>query len=109
MDYTTSFDLASVNGSETLELGEVKHMAEAWVKGSPAGERLWTPFRFKVGHLLHPGKNSLRVRGGNLVVNAVTQYKDYNWKWHKAPNKAALDAGLLGPVVIRRMKRQPAC
>jgi hypothetical protein len=102
VDYSVSFDLTASDGTETLDLGAVKHMAEVWVNGAKAGERLWPPFRFRVGHLLRPGTNHLRVRVGNLVLNAVTQYKDYNWKWYKAPGDDQLDAGLLGPVTLQR-------
>lgn len=102
VDYTTSFELETVDGTETLDLGKVKHMAAVWINGSPAGERLWPPFRFKIGHLLRPGLNRVVVRVGDLVLNAITQDKDFKWKWSKAPGDDQLDAGLFGPVVVRR-------
>ena len=46
--------------------------------------------------------NNVLIRVGNLVVNAVTQYKDYDWKWQKAPGDDQLDAGLFGPVTLRK-------
>ena len=102
VDYAIDVELAAVDGTETLDLGEVKHMAEVWVNGSLVGGRLWLPFRFRVGPLLRPGTNHLRIRVGNLVLNAVTQDKDYPWKWHQPPRDDQLDAGLFGPVILRR-------
>lgn len=102
VDYTANFELDEVAGTETLDLGQVSHMAEVWINGRWAGERLWPPFRFAAGRFLKPGVNTIRVRVGNLILNAVTQFEDYNWKWFKPPADAQLDAGLYGPVTIRR-------
>lgn len=78
----------------------IRIMAEVKVNGILAGERLWPPFTFKIGHLLRPGQNDITVKVGNLVLNAVTQYKDYNWKWYQAPDSNQLNAGLFGPIYI---------
>ena len=102
VDYSASFEIDRVEGNETLDLGEVSHMAEVWINGQAAGERLWAPFKFEIGKFLRPGSNSVRIRVGNLVTNAITQYEDYNWKWYKAPTDEELDAGLFGPVSVRR-------
>jgi len=102
VDYTTTFEIARVSGDETLDLGEVCHMAEVWINGRSAGARLWAPFQFPIGQWLRPGTNDIRIRVGNLAINAMTQYKDFDWKWYKAPDDEVLDAGLLGPVKIQR-------
>jgi hypothetical protein len=102
VDYASVFRMETVAGDETLDLGVVKHMAEVWINGQGVGARLWPPFTFPVGKLLRQGDNTIRVNVGNLIVNAVTQYEDYRWKWYKAPADEALDAGWLGPAVIRR-------
>ena len=77
-------------------------MAEVWINGQPAGERLWAPFRFEIGKFLRPGSNAVRIRVGNLIINALTQDNDYDWKWFKAPTDEELDSGLFGPVSVRR-------
>ena len=100
VDYHQHFELDVVSGDEILDLGEVRHLAEVWVNGVSAGARLWAPFRFEIGKLLTRGGNSLQVKVGNLVLNAVTQYDGYNWKWYKPPANDMLDAGLFGPVTV---------
>jgi hypothetical protein len=102
VDYTRRFDLKEADGSAVLDLGRVKYMAEVWINGKHAGARLWPPFRFAVGRWLRPGENALRVRVGNLLVNAITQYENFNWKWHRPPTGEMLDAGLFGPVTVLR-------
>ena len=102
VDYTTSFTMDHVEGNETLDLGEVTHMAEVWINGQSAGARLWAPFQFEIGSALHAGENAIRVKVGNLALNAVTQYEGFDWKWFQAPEDKALDAGMLGPVTILR-------
>jgi hypothetical protein len=104
VDYSCDFEIESVSGDELLYLGEVKHMAEVWINGKYAGVRLWAPFKFEIGGYLQPDNNSVRVRVGNLVLNAVTQYENYKWKWHKAPGDDLLDAGLFGPVILCRQR-----
>jgi len=100
--YSSSFKMDQVEGNETLDLGEVKHMAEVWINGQAVGARLWAPFQFEIGSALRTGENTIRVRVGNLVLNAITQYEGFDWKWFQAPEDEALDAGWFGPVCIRR-------
>lgn len=95
-------DLPRVNGNEELDLGEVLHMAQVWVNETSAGERLWAPFTFRIGHLLRPGRNEIHIKVGNLLLNAVTQYIDYNWKWLQPPEEKRLDAGLFAPMTLIR-------
>ena len=51
--------------------------------------RFAPPFRFAIGGLLVRGRNTLHVKVGNLVLNAVTQYEGYAWRWHGPPADAA--------------------
>lgn len=99
VDYQLEFELAAPSGDEVFDLGEVKHVAEVWVNGELAGAKLWAPFHFAVGKFLRPGRNRVKVKVGNLIVNAMTQYQDLKWKIN--PTEAQLDAGLFGPVVLR--------
>ena len=84
LDYLTSFELAGLpEGPVTLDLGLVFHSAEVWLNGQPAGARLWPPHRLEVTGLLREGRNSLRVRVGNLVNNSYGDVRE---------------GGLMGPV-----------
>jgi hypothetical protein len=101
VDYHKQIQLEYVRGDEQLDLGKVKHTVEVWINGQHAGVRLWPAFRFRIGHLLQPGNNDIHIKVGNLVLNAMTQDPNYNWKWFKAPVASQLDCGLLGPVILR--------
>jgi hypothetical protein len=107
VDYSTTFTLGSGRpGRLSLDLGRVTHMAEVWVNDKKVGERLWAPFEFDVTSAVHPGKNKIRVRVGNLVTNEMAQFADKGrlnlWGWGAAPARKAFDAGLFGPVRILR-------
>jgi hypothetical protein len=100
VDYELDLELDQISGDEMLELGQVKHMAEVWVNGEWAGARLWPPFTFLVGDKLRPGKNTLQVKVGNLVINALTQNTEIQWKWFPIPPDEQLECGLFGPVTL---------
>ena len=115
VDYTTTFENRTAAGWRvTLDLGQVKHMAELYVNDQKAGERLWPPFEFDVTAHLRPGINTIRVRVGNLMTNEMMQYNDRGlmgtWGWScangditgglPAPGPDELDAGLFGPVTV---------
>ncbi|HEY3333053.1 MAG TPA: glycosyl hydrolase [Capsulimonadaceae bacterium] len=100
VDYEKRFTLDTGPTAATLDLGDVKHIAEVTVNGRTIGARLWAPFRFEIASALREGENIVHVRVGNLLVNAVTQYEDYNWKWHGEPTDETLTSGLMGPVTL---------
>ncbi|NOY59333.1 MAG: hypothetical protein GXO75_10470, partial [Calditrichaeota bacterium] len=104
MDYEKDFDLPRKHAAVQLDLGKVQYMAEIWVNGKKAGERLWPPFTYDITKFVHTGSNSLRVRIGNLVVNEMGLKDDLgelrHWGWNGPPPDAVFDAGLFGPVKI---------
>jgi hypothetical protein len=115
VDYTTTFENpAAACQRVSLDLGQVKHMAELFVNDQQAGERLWPPFEFDLTAALQPGTNAIRVRVGNLMTNEMMQYADRGimgtWGWGyahgdytgglAAPSPEELDAGLFGPVTV---------
>ncbi|MCD4734843.1 MAG: hypothetical protein K8R53_02245, partial [Bacteroidales bacterium] len=104
MDYEISFNLISNQGKLQLDLGEVLYMAEVWVNDQKVGNRLWQPFTFDISEFVHTGKNELRIRIGNLVVNEIGLKDDLNelrhWGWTGTPADSAFNAGLFGPVRI---------
>jgi len=47
IDYETNFILPANISSFTIDLGDVRYMAEVWLNEEKIGERLWPPFIFK--------------------------------------------------------------
>ncbi len=87
VDYSTTFELESRDDDIILDLGAVKYTVEVWMNGKSVGYRLWPPFEFEIGNVLHRGKNEIKIRVGNLLGNVMNQ---------------PIDSGLLGPVTIKR-------
>ena len=85
VDYSTEFE--ADRGPALLDLGRVAHLAEVWVNGQNVGARLWAPYAFDVTKALKPGKNTLRVRVGNLIANNMG-----------LPS----ESGLFGPVTLKK-------
>jgi hypothetical protein len=98
-----------------LNLGDVREVAEVSLNGTSLG-MLWSlPFSVRVGALLKPGQNTLRVSVTNLAANRI-RFLDQTkvpWKnFHEInfvnaqyqPLDAAawriLPSGLLGPVTL---------
>ncbi len=54
-----------------LDLGAVGDIAELQVNDQPAGVRWKRPYRFDVTTLLQPGRNELRVRVTNRLINRI--------------------------------------
>jgi len=104
MDYQTEITLASKPAKAVLDLGRVLHMAEVWINGVKTGERLWPPFRFDCSTAIVPGNNRIKVRIGNLMVNAMGLQDDLGklrlWGWRGTPPDSCFDAGLFGPVQL---------
>ncbi len=100
IDYETEVD--GSDDSAYIDLGEVKHMAELFVNDKRVGAKLWAPYEFDITTYLQPGHNTIRVRVGNLLLNAITQYEGYDWKWYDPPTDDQLDCGLYGPITLHR-------
>jgi len=106
VDYRCTLDSPTAGGRLVLDLGEVRHMAEVWVNGEPVGARLWPPFEYEIGGAVVAGENRVLVRVGNLLCNAMSQHAEagrMSWR-PRAPTREERDAGLLGPVSIRRQR-----
>jgi len=102
VDYQTRFELPSAPRSVLLDLGRVEHMAQVWVNGRSAGQRLWAPFEYDISSLVQPGENTLRVRVGNLFCNAMTPLEEQKKVWmgwgYQKSTPQQREAGLLEPV-----------
>lgn len=70
----------------TLDLGEVRDVAQVTVNGVESPPRLWAPYRIDVTRSLRKGENVVRVRVTNTGAN---EHGD------------AQVSGLLGPVLLR--------
>ena len=92
----------------SIDLGEVKNLAEVSVNGKPLGVLWKTPYRVDVTNALKPGANTLEVKVTNPWVNRIigdrqpNVTKTYTFtspKYYKADSKL-VPSGLLGPVQI---------
>ena len=106
IDYETTFNIQSDKSFVTIDLGKVRYMAEVWLNDKKIGERLWAPFTFSA-ETAKSGKNKLRVRVGNLMVNEMGGKDDLgelrHWGWQEPPD-SSFEAGLFGPVEINISK-----
>ncbi len=93
----------------TLDLGEVKEIAEITVNGQAVGGILWkTPFKADITTALRPGKNRLEIKVTNLWPNRLIgdqQSPDaprYTFTVYRPYRKDSplLASGLLGPVTL---------
>jgi alpha-L-rhamnosidase len=103
------------NGAHlSLDLGEVKNLAEVTLNGQPLGILWKTPYRVDITSVLRPGKNTLAIRVTNAWVNRIigdrqaNVTKTYTFtspKFYKADSKLVA-SGLLGPVKIIRSNNE---
>jgi hypothetical protein len=92
----------------SIDLGEVKNLAEVSVNGKPLGIVWKTPYRVDVTSALHPGANTVEIKVTNPWVNRIIGDRQPNVaktytltspKFYKADSKL-VPSGLLGPVQI---------
>lgn len=115
--YQLSFTIPSLKAKEyILDLGEVHESARVWINGKDAGI-LWSiPFKVRIGSLLKPGKNEIRIEVANLMANRIRYMDEHKIPWRRYHeinfvniNYKDFDAsgwklqpsGLIGPIVIR--------
>jgi hypothetical protein len=94
----------------SIDLGEVKNLAEISVNGKPLGIVWKTPYRVDVDEVLKPGANTVEIKVTNPWVNRIIGDRQPNVtktyaftspKFYKADSKL-VPSGLLGPVQIIR-------
>jgi hypothetical protein len=116
--YTKTIDVSSdwlAQGAHvSIDLGDVKNMAEISVNGKPFGILWKAPYRVDITSALKPGKNTLEIRVtdawtnriiGDRQPNAAKTYTFTSPKYYKADSKLVA-SGLLGPVTIIRSTKE---
>jgi hypothetical protein len=111
--YTTQFDLpvSAVKGRLTLDLGDVREVAEVRLNGKLLGTAWTAPFALDLTGA-RPGRNELSIKVANLWVNRLigdvqpgTQEKHAFTTIPTFRADAPLrPSGLLGPVILRKSK-----
>ncbi|TRZ45424.1 glycoside hydrolase [Robertkochia solimangrovi] len=119
VEYTTTIDLPESAPLWELDLGIVRESAKVWINGKYAG-MLWSvPFRLKTD-LFKKGVNEVKIQIVNLPANRIRalELRGEEWKIFHEINMVNKDyqkfdaapwdltpSGLLGPVVVKPLKR----
>ncbi|SKB51548.1 glycosyl hydrolase [Dyadobacter psychrophilus] len=106
--YRSKFNVQNVesNANYFLDLGQVYYTAEVMINGKPAGKRLFTPFELNITKLLKSGENEIEVkvttsRRNGFIGEAVKENPLY--LQFKGQEKTTVPAGLVGPVIIKKL------
>jgi hypothetical protein len=106
--YTTRVDLGAAR-QWTLDLGDVREIAEVWLNGRPLGILWKQPFTVKLGSAAHAGSNELAIEVVNLWPNRLIgdqqlppekRFTHTNITKFTAASPL-MSSGLLGPVLLR--------
>jgi hypothetical protein len=88
-----------------LDPGRYGDVAQVWVNGTLAGTVWFAGDRVEIGHLVHAGRNTVRIRVANLWVNRLIGDAQPGVKpvtWTAVPTYRAdaplRPSGLIGPV-----------
>ena len=95
----------------TLDLGDVRELADVTLNGKPLGIVWTTPYKLDITKALKPGENVLKVKVANLWVNRLIGdaqpgvKKKYTFTTIPTyrPDAPLRESGLLGPVVVWRV------
>lgn len=96
----------------TLDLGDVRELAEVRVNGVLAGYAWHAPYTVEIGRFVKPGKNQLEIRVANLWVNRLIRDADPAVKdkvtWTDQPtyrpDAHLRPSGLIGPVTLEGVR-----
>jgi hypothetical protein len=98
----------------SLDLGEVRNLAEVTINGKPLGIVWKTPYRVDITSVLKPGQNTVAIRVTNAWANRIigdrqpNVTKTYTFtspKFYRADSKLVA-SGLIGPVKIIRSSNE---
>ncbi|WP_346854538.1 glycosyl hydrolase [uncultured Draconibacterium sp.] len=113
--YTNTFDLADADiqsGKLSVDLGDVKNLAEVTVNGKNLGVIWKKPFKIDISDVAQTGENKLEINVINLWVNRLigdlqpdaTEKITYTTMPFYQANSPLLSSGLLGPVKVIAVK-----
>ncbi|MHB9055938.1 MAG: alpha-L-rhamnosidase [Paludibacteraceae bacterium] len=118
--YSTKFTITDLNADEyQLDLGDVRESARIYLNGKEVATLFAVPFKTCIGKYLKKGENLLEVDVTNLPANRISDYDKRGVKWRIFNEINFVDlnykktlydtwetspSGLLGPVVISRLK-----
>jgi alpha-L-rhamnosidase len=99
------------NGMRAWLEAPVREAAIVWVNGRKAGSVWMPPYRVSLDGLLHPGRNTIEIRVGNLAINAMAarplpDYSLLNLRYGARFTPQDMDqvkpvpAGLLGAITL---------
>ncbi len=108
--YTTTLKLDKLPAGSryVLDLGTVYFTADVYVNGKSAGKRLYAPYALDITPHLKAGANQLEVRVTPTQRNesiGLAAKGDVHYAQYTGRESTLMPAGLLGPVVVRRMVR----
>jgi len=83
--YTTTVKLSKQQASRNwqIELGDVRESARVFINGQPIGCAWAVPFVLDCQHLLHKGKNEIRIEVTNLPANSIAELDRNEVPWRK--------------------------
>ena len=119
--YKITFNFKKEKGNEyRLCLGDVRESARIKVNENNARTLVAVPFETNIGEFLYDGENTIEIEVTNLPANRIADYdrQGVEWRIFKEINFVSITykdtrfdgweivpSGLLGPVVIRELKR----
>lgn len=119
--YTIKFNFKKpANEEYRLCLGDVRESARVRVNGKDAGTLFAVPFETNIGQLLVNGENILEIEVTNLPANRIADYdkRGVEWRMFQEINFVSITykdvrfdtwnpvpSGLLGPVVIKELRK----
>lgn len=101
--YTTSFTVPSDlhDGRVTLNLGDVREVADIRINGTPAGSLLLRPYTLDITDHVRPGENAVEIAVTNTLFNAMALRTPRAFAPGPTENASGLmSGGLIGPVRV---------
>ena len=103
---------SQLSGDLSLDLGDVREIAEVTLNGTRLNQILWTPpYRINTNHLLHAGQNTIEVLVTNLWPNRLIGDQQPGATQHTftgihaySKDSPLFPSGLLGPVTLLQSK-----
>lgn len=105
--YKASFNLNKEGGENYyLDLGAVYFTADVFVNGKYVDEKIWAPYHLDISKFVQSGANTVEIRvmptaRNEFIGKAVKG--DSKYVQFKGKENTLMPAGLIGPVVIKKL------